>query len=85
MALRIRIQASDVLIQHVRVRVGDDPNGPDPDNRDALKIEGTTTKPVKNIVIDHCSFSWAIDEIASIWGPHDNITFANNIFAEAAQ
>jgi len=79
----IRIQASDILIQHVRVRVGDDPNGPDPDNRDALKIEGTTTRPVKNIVIDHCSFSWAIDEIASIWGPHDNITFANNIFAEA--
>jgi hypothetical protein len=37
---------------------------------------------VKNIVIDHCSFSWAIDEIASVWGPHDNITFSNNIFAE---
>jgi hypothetical protein len=78
----IRIQASDILIQHVRVRVGDDPVGPNPDNRDALKIEGTTTRPVKNIVIDHCSFSWAIDEIASIWGPHDNITLSNNIFAE---
>jgi hypothetical protein len=37
---------------------------------------------VKNIVIDHCSFSWAIDEIASAWGPTDNITFSNNIFAE---
>src|SRR5215467_7868426 len=53
----IRIQASDILIQHIRVRVGDDPNGPDPDNRDALKIEGSSSKPVKNIVIDHCSFS----------------------------
>jgi hypothetical protein len=37
---------------------------------------------VQNIVIDHCSFSWSIDEIASVWGPHDNITFSNNIFAE---
>ncbi len=78
----IRIIASDVLIQHIRVRPGDDTNGPDPDNRDSLKITGTTTKPVRNVVIDHCSFSWSIDEIASTWGPHDNITFTNNIFAE---
>jgi pectate lyase len=78
----ISIHASDILIQHLRVRTGDDTNGPDPGNRDALKIEGSTAKPVKNIVIDHCSFSWAIDEIVSTWGPHDNITFTNNIFAE---
>ena len=78
----IKLQASDVLIQHLRVRPGDDPNGPDPDNRDGIKIEGTATKPVKNIVIDHCSFSWSIDEIASVWGPSDNITFTNNIFSE---
>ncbi len=78
----LRIQASDVLVQHIRVRAGDDPNGPDPDNRDSLKIEGTSTRPVKNIVIDHCSFSWAIDENASVWGPHDNITVSNNIVAE---
>jgi hypothetical protein len=78
----IKIQASDILIQHIRVRTGDDPNGPDPDNRDSLKIEGSAAKPVRNIVIDHCSFSWAIDEIASTWGPTDNITFTNNIFAE---
>ena len=78
----ILITASDVLIQHIRVRTGDDTNGPNPDNRDSLKITGTSTKPVRNVVIDHCSFSWSIDEIASTWGPHDNITFTNNIFAE---
>ena len=78
----LKIQASDVLIQHIRVRPGDDPNGPDPDNRDALKIEGNATKPVKNIVIDHCTFSWSIDEVASVWGVSDNITFTNNIFSE---
>jgi hypothetical protein len=78
----LRVQASDVLIQHLRFRVGDDPNGPDPENRDSLKIEGSSTKPVKNIVIDHCTFSWAIDELVSVWGPHDNITFSNNIFSE---
>ncbi len=78
----ILITASDVLIQHIRVRAGDDTTGPNPDNRDSLKITGTTAKPVRNVVIDHCSFSWSIDEIASTWGPHDNITFTNNIFAE---
>jgi pectate lyase len=78
----LRIQASDVLIQHLRVRVGDDTNGPDPANRDALKLEGTSTRKVNNVVIDHCTFSWAIDETVSVWGPYDNITFSNNIFAE---
>jgi hypothetical protein len=78
----LRIQASHILVQHLRVRAGDDANGPDPSNRDALKLEGTTSKPVTNVVIDHCSFGWSIDEIASVWGPHDNITFSNNIFAE---
>jgi hypothetical protein len=78
----LRIQASDILVQHIRVRAGDDPNGPDPDNRDSLKIEGSSSRTVRNIVIDHCTFSWAIDENVSVWGPHDNITFSNNIFAE---
>jgi pectate lyase len=78
----LRIQTSDVLVQHLRIRVGDDLNGPDPANRDALKIEGSSTRTVRNIVIDHCSFSWAIDETVSVWGPHDNITFSNNVFAE---
>ncbi len=78
----LRIQANDILVQHIRVRAGDDANGPDPNNRDSLKIEGTDANPRKNIVIDHCSFSWAIDENASVWGAHDNITFSNNIFSE---
>jgi pectate lyase len=78
----LRIQASDILVQHLRIRVGDDANGPDPSNRDALKIEGSDERPVRNVVIDHCSFSWAIDEIASVWGNYDNVTLSNNIFAE---
>jgi pectate lyase len=78
----IKIIASDVVIQHLRVRPGDATTGPDPENRDSLRISGSTERPVRNVVIDHCSFSWSIDEIASTWGPHDNITFTNNIFSE---
>jgi hypothetical protein len=78
----LKITGSHVLVQHLRIRVGDDPVGPAYENRDALKIEGIATKPVTNVVIDHCSFSWSVDEILSAWGPHDNITLSNNIFAE---
>jgi hypothetical protein len=78
----LKIHGSNILVQHIRVRPGDDLIGPDPENRDALKLEGSTSVPVTNVVIDHCTFSWALDEVASIWGPHDNITFSNNIFSE---
>lgn len=77
----VRIITSDVLVQHLRVRPGDDPSGPNPENRDALKIENSV--PIKNIVVDHCSFAWAIDETASLWSGYDNVTLSNNIFAEA--
>ena len=79
----ISINASDVLVQHIHVRAGDDPAGFDPVNRDALKIEQAKDKPIiSNIVVDHCSFSWAIDEVASAWAGWNNITLTNNIFAE---
>lgn len=78
----VRIQTNDVLVQHLRVRVGDDTTGPAPDNRDALKVEGNMSKWARNIVVDHCSFSWAIDETATAWTYYDNLTWINNIFAE---
>ena len=58
-AAALRISTSDVLVQHLRVRVGGEPGGPALGNRDALKIESPPTRPIKNIVVDHCSFSWA--------------------------
>jgi pectate lyase len=74
------IHASDVLVQHLTVRVGDDPTGPLLSNRDAMKI--TASGNIRNVVIDHCSFSWAVDEVMSMQGDWDNITLSNNIFAE---
>jgi len=76
------IHGSDVLVQHIRMRVGDDKVGPAFDNRDSLKIQGSDTAPVKRVVIDHCSVSWSVDEVASVWGAHDEISFLNNIFSE---
>jgi hypothetical protein len=76
------VRTSDVLVQHLRVRPGDDPGGEPASNRDGLKISGPPEAPIKNIVIDHCSFSWSIDEVASAWQNWDNVSLTNNIFAE---
>ncbi|HEY0681395.1 MAG TPA: hypothetical protein VGD45_03600 [Steroidobacter sp.] len=76
------VKTSDVLVQHIRVRPGDDPTGEPPGNRDALKIEAPETAPISNVVIDHCTFTWSIDEVASAWQYWNNISLLNNIFAE---
>ncbi len=78
----LRISASDVLVQHLRVRPGDDRDGPVFENRDALKVEVPEGSTVRNIVVDHCSFSWATDEVGSLWKNWDNVTLLYNIFAE---
>lgn len=65
----IVVVTHDILLQHLRVRVGDRVDGPDPGGRDALGIYGDaeTGEGPYNVVVDHCSFSWAIDEGISTW------------------
>lgn len=79
----------DVLVQHIRIRVGDAPGGVDYSIRDALGIENTT-EDTYNIVIDHCSSSWAIDENVQLWSSNayptkviTNVTISNSIISEA--
>ncbi|MCR4318073.1 MAG: right-handed parallel beta-helix repeat-containing protein [Planctomycetes bacterium] len=76
----IRVHTHDVLISHVAVRVGGDPEGPDPGGRDGIGIDGPDSH---HVVIDHCSVSFAVDEGMSTWnvGPRD-ITVSNCIVAE---
>ena len=82
------IETHDVLIQHIRVRPGDagqpKKSGWEPDGI------ATSGPSAYNIVIDHCSISWAVDENLSASGPrlkgpaatsHD-ITFSHCIIAE---
>jgi len=81
----LAIVTHDVLIQHIRIRVGDRPEGPDPGGRDGISVTGTPDgeADVGNVVIDHCSISWAIDEGCSTWNPgvHD-VTFRQCIIGE---
>lgn len=72
--------ASDVLIQHLAIRAGDQAGGPAPEVRDTLKIE--TPDPIQNVIIDHCSISWSIDENISTYKLWDNVTISNSIISE---
>ena len=78
----LSIKTHDVLIQHLRVRPGDGPVGQSPSSRDGIDIIGDAY----NVVIDHASVSWAVDENMSTWEddgirPRD-ITISNSILSE---
>ncbi len=67
----------DVIIRHLRLRPGE--NVPDPADTDAIIV---TTSGAYNIMLDHLSMSWAIDETAGLWdGPHD-VTYQWSIVSE---
>jgi hypothetical protein len=78
------INTHDILVQHLRIRVGDGP-GYHPDDRDGIEIQNEGgIRDVYNVVIDHCSVSWAIDESIELWydGVRD-VTISNSIISEA--
>lgn len=86
------VSAHDVIVQHVAVRPGE--NGKP--KKSGWEADGLTVSGVYNVIIDHCSFSWATDENLSASGPRFNgespaewhkgtanrVTFSHNIIAE---
>jgi len=80
--LTLVVRGHDILIQHIRIRVGDE-GGVEPFVRDGLNINAGDGQAPYNIVIDHCSISWAIDENMGIGGSgiHD-VTVNNSIISE---
>jgi len=55
--LRLR-GANDVVIRHLRVRPGAD---------SGKAIDGIEVRDGRNIIIDHCSVSWTVDEAMNTW------------------
>jgi len=82
------IVTHDVIVQHIRVRPGD---AGEPE-KSGWEVDGISTsgKDAYNIIVDHCSLSWATDENLSASGPRlegteatsRKITFSNCIIAE---
>ena len=80
----IVITTHDVLIQHLRVRPGNEGHV-EPDDNDAISLLGrhADVDGAFNVVLDHVSASWGEDETISTWyGAHD-ITISWSIISEA--
>jgi pectate lyase len=80
----LRIRTHDVVVRYLRCRVGDDPRGPPPENRDAIGV-GSDRSVVHHVVLDHCSVSWAIDENIQLWHPCHDITVQWCLIGEALE
>ncbi len=86
------ISASNVIVQHIRVRPGD-AGQPKMSGND---FDAISTVGAHDVIIDHCSLTWATDENLSAsgtrfagdtpeqWrkGTSHRITFSNNLIAE---
>ena len=77
----LQIRTHDVVIRGLRVRVGDAEKGVEPSNRDGISIANSNIEPY-NIIIDHCSVSWAIDGNIDLWYPCYDITIQWCIISE---
>jgi hypothetical protein len=81
----VKIRTHDVILRHIRVRVGALPGHSEPRDRDGIQIVGAREggDPSYNILIENCSVSWAVDGVLDTYGPdnHD-IAIRNSIIAE---
>ena len=78
---------TDIIVQHLRIRYGNESGGVPDWNESAIRITADSVKKNQDIIIDHCSLSWSDDGNIDIYtkGPratNDNITIANNIINE---
>lgn len=69
------VQTNNVIIRGIRIRVGKGGNK-------GVNGDAVTMTNGANIIFDHCSFSWATDEIINPYGA-SKITFQNCVFSEA--
>jgi hypothetical protein len=88
----IDIAAHDVVVQHLRVRPGEAGFG----KMSGHDFDAISTIGAHDVVVDHCSLTWATDENLSASGPRftgrtpdewregtsRRVTFSNNIIAE---
>ncbi len=84
----LTLDTHDIIMQHIRFRMGD--AGAEPGSGYEPEISTSAHANAYNIIIDHCSVSWGVDENLSVSGtrggngsksPHD-VTLSYNFISE---
>ena len=89
----IDIGGHDVIVQHIRIR----PGSAGGEWMSGWDEDSIATVSAHNVIVDHCSLTWATDENLSASGPRftgstpeewrrgtsHNITFSNNLIGES--
>jgi len=75
---RFGIEADNCVVQHIRVRPGDEGTEASADSMDSIM----TRDGSQNNIIDHCSASWSTDEVLSVGYDTTNTTVSNCLIAE---
>lgn len=82
----IKIRTNDVIIRHLRGRVGDDLNGNPNVNRQNFGCLGHNGKNVSDVIIANCSVSWSVDQAYGCWvwagGSVEKVTFQDILAGE---
>ena len=60
----VRPNGNNIIMRFIRIRRGEEKNVND-------GADATWARNLKGIILDHCSFSWSIDEIASFYDNRD--------------
>lgn len=64
----------DIIVRYIRFRPGD---------TEQTEVDGIGMSGVEDVIFDHCSFSWAIDQLWGFEKICDNLTVQWSIFSEA--
>ncbi len=70
------VKADDVVIRYVRVRPGDVLG---------KEVDGISVSDSRRVMIDHCSVSWAVDELMTVTGASDAVTVQWCFITEALE